>query len=566
MSSLLIKNGIVYDPINGVNGERMDILVRDGEIVEDVKNPEVIDADGRIVMPGGVDIHAHIAGGKINAGRLFRPEDGRRGVERKMGKKKVCSGYSVPNVFATGYRYAMMGYTFVMEPATPPLLARHTHEELVDIPIIDNATLILLDNNWMSMEYVKQREYKKLAAYVAWMIWATKAYGVKLVNPGGGEAWGWNLNCNLNDTVPNFEVTPAEIIEGLARANEMFDLPHSIHIHGNMLGHPGNFETTLKTFDTVRDVSPSNERQVMHATHMQFHSYGGTRWGDFESKSNEIADYVNKKDHITIDIGTVMLGDTTTMTADAPMEYNLHRITGRKWTNMDVELEVSSGVTPFLYSGKSPVHSIQWSIGQELALLIKDPWKTVITTDHPNAAPFITYPLVISLLMSSRMRGKVIKEIHSAVNKRSILPSIEREMDWNEIAIVTRAAPAKILGLDKYGKGHLGSGADADIAIYDIKPDSFDPLKDYTMIEETFLRAKYTIKSGTVVVKDGEIVATPEGKTYWVNPEIDEEMMDDMLPDLKEKFEKYYSVNFANYPVQDVYLPHPYEIKARFLQ
>jgi formylmethanofuran dehydrogenase subunit A len=61
---LLIKNGFVYDPINGVNGEKMDIAVKDGKIVEKVneRRAKKIDASGMIVMPGGVDIHCHIAG------------------------------------------------------------------------------------------------------------------------------------------------------------------------------------------------------------------------------------------------------------------------------------------------------------------------------------------------------------------------------------------------------------------------------------------------------------------------------------------------------------------------
>ena len=33
---LLIKNGFVYDPINGINGEKMDIAIKDRKIVENV--------------------------------------------------------------------------------------------------------------------------------------------------------------------------------------------------------------------------------------------------------------------------------------------------------------------------------------------------------------------------------------------------------------------------------------------------------------------------------------------------------------------------------------------------
>ncbi|MCD6594042.1 amidohydrolase family protein, partial [Candidatus Bathyarchaeota archaeon] len=75
--NLLIKNGLVYDPINGVEGEEMDIAVKNGKIVEKVneRRAKVIDSSGMIVMPGGIDIHTHIAGSEVNAGRLLRPEE-----------------------------------------------------------------------------------------------------------------------------------------------------------------------------------------------------------------------------------------------------------------------------------------------------------------------------------------------------------------------------------------------------------------------------------------------------------------------------------------------------------
>lgn len=74
MSEILVKNGYVYDPKNGVNGDVMDIAIRDDKIVDKVSpNAKVIDASGKVVMAGGIDIHAHVAGPKVNVGRNLRP-------------------------------------------------------------------------------------------------------------------------------------------------------------------------------------------------------------------------------------------------------------------------------------------------------------------------------------------------------------------------------------------------------------------------------------------------------------------------------------------------------------
>ena len=55
-----------------------DIAVLNGKIVEASKlstKAKIIDAKGKIVMAGGIDPHTHVAGPKLNVGRLYRPED-----------------------------------------------------------------------------------------------------------------------------------------------------------------------------------------------------------------------------------------------------------------------------------------------------------------------------------------------------------------------------------------------------------------------------------------------------------------------------------------------------------
>jgi len=557
---MIIKGGIVYDPANGIFGEEMDLCIEGGRIAETAKGEE-IDARGLLVMPGGVDGHSHIAGKKVNTGRIMRPDDSRLGLEPRNGVCRPSSGYTVPNCYAMGYRYARMGYTTAFEAATPIIESRHTHEELEEIPILDKGALTLFGNNWEVLECVRDGDLGKLAAFVAWGLRASRGYGVKVVNPGGGEAWGFGGNVKgIDDPVPNFDVTPRQIIRGLMRANEALGLPHSVHLHTNNLGKPGNYETTLETLRAVEDIAASRDRQVLHVTHMQFSAYGGTGWRDFESKAPEIADYFNRHQQFTMDMGQLIFGSATTMTADAPLEYGNARLLKAKWSNHDIELEESSGVVPLVYGRKMPINAIQWAIGLELALLTEDPWQMIMTTDHPNGGPFVNYPEVVALLMSRPKREEELKTLHELASKRSSLPSIEREMGWNDIAIVTRAGPAKILGLEE--KGHLGMGADGDVSIYDIDPEKVDPSKDHEKVKAALSRAKYTIKGGEVVVRNGELVAVPQGRTYWVEASVPEDEAAKVRADLVDKFAKYYSIQISNYMVQDAYVTSPRIVRA----
>jgi formylmethanofuran dehydrogenase subunit A len=566
MSEMLIKNATVYDPVNGVNGDRMDIAVKDGKIVDSASgSAQVIDAEGRLVYPGGVDAHTHIAGSKVNVGRIMRPEDSRIGIKARTAITRPYTGYTVPNVYAMGYRYAEMGYTTAFEAAIPILKARHTHEELEEIPIIDKGGLTLFGSNWMVMDAIRENDQDRLAAYVAWGLLASRGWGVKIVNPGGGEAWGFGKNVSgLDDPVPNFEVTPRQIIRNLAEVNEKMDLPHSIHLHCNNLGKPGNYKTTLASFDICKDIKSSRDRQALHVTHVQFNAWGGNHWGDMESKSDEIADYLNKNDFLTIDMGQLVFGSATTMTADGPVQYANARLLKARWSNGDVEVEDTSGVTPLEYHSQSYIHGIMWAIGLELALLTDDPWQVLMTTDHPNGGPYVNYPMVMTMLMSKKRREKEMAKIAEKTFERTSIAGIDREMDWYDIAIKTRAAHAKVLGIIEHGKGHLGVGADADIAIYDIKPDETDATTEYDKVEAAFRHAAYTIKGGEIVVKDGEITATPMGRTFWVKSTTPADGHERMMEDLKMRFKNNYSVNFGNYMVQDEYVEHPYVVETGY--
>ena len=559
---LLIKNGFVYDPINGINGEKMDIAIKNGKIVESVSENKAkkIDATGLTVMPGGVDIHCHIAGAEVNTGRLLRPEDHAKDFERKTAITRSGVGYSVPSTFTTGYRYSRMGYTTIMNPSMPPLEAKHTHEELNDTPMLDKASYPLLGDWWFVLEYLQKGDLTECARYVAWMMDTAKGYAIKIVNPGGLESWGFGRNVHsIDDQVPDFRITPREIVRGLAKVNKMLNLPHTIHLHTNNLGVPGNYVTTLDTMKCLEDLATDN-KPVAHITHMQFSSFKGDGWGTMSSAADEISKYINTHNHITLDMGQVIFTDTTTMTADGPFEYTLYQLSGHKWVNHDVETETSGGIIPFHYKRKNPVNATQWSIGLELALLVDDPWKIFMTTDHPNGGPFISYPKIIAWLISKKARMATLKKTHPKAQKRSLLPSITRELSLYEIAVVTRAGQVKALGLKD--KGHLGVGADADVAIFNINPEKIDISRKYKTVRRAFGDSAYTIKGGKVVAKDGEILQHVDGCTMWLDVKTTEQVKVD--EEIKRKFREYWTVEYENYPVTDHYLKisNPITVKA----
>ncbi|MEX0679426.1 MAG: formylmethanofuran dehydrogenase subunit A [Pirellulales bacterium] len=527
---LRITGGKVYDPAHGIDGVVKDICIEDGRIVSEVAGGRVIDATAMIVFPGGVDIHTHVAGAALNFARAMTPENHRLATAfLHTPERRAGIGGPTPTTFATGYLYAGMGYTTVFEAAVPVLSAKHTHEELRDTPIVDKGCCVLMANNEIVLDLLEAGEIERAKDVVAWLIWAAKGYGVKAVNPGGVTAWKWGKDAKiLSEPVVGYShVTPAKIIESLARIVDQLGLPHPLHLHCNNLGAPGNVATTLETMRVL-------DGTRAHMAHLQFHSYGGDDWHSMRSEAATIAEYFNAHPNLTADAGAILFGDTVTITADGPWQHLLYQLTGNKWGNLDVENETGCGIVPYTYKGSNLVNAVQWAVGLELLLLIDDPWRIFLTTDHPNGACFWRYPEIIHLLMNADIRRERVSKLPAKARGRTVLADLEREYSLLDIATITSAGPARALGLTR--KGHLGIGADADLAIYHDKPDG----------DFLFRYPRYVIKAGEIVVEEGEIRKMSEGRAFIVQPGYDDTIEDYLRP----LFQQYYTISFENYPVE----------------
>ena len=497
-----LKGGQIYDPTNNVAGTVGDVWIRDGRIVEappaGTRPDEDHDVSGMVVMAGGIDIHSHIGGGKVNLARALMVEDHEGYVAEHSEGIRSGSGTSTPSTFTTGYRYAEMGYTAAFEPAVVIANARHAHLEMADIPIIDKGGYLMLGNDDILLQMLASgREQSAINDYVALMVQATGCIGVKIVNPGGISAFKFNgRNLGLEDEGAFYNLKPHRIVQSLAQAVHDTGLIHPLHIHCNNLGVPGNYETTLETVQAV-DGLP------IHLTHVQFHSYGTEGDRHFSSSAAQIAEMVNKTPNVSVDVGQIMFGQTVTASGDTMTQFrNSGYADPKKSICMDIECDGGCGLVPFNYKDKNFVNALQWTIGLEVFLLCEDPWRIFLTTDHPNGAPFTTYPHLIRLLMDKTFRNEKLAGINKHAAAASTLGSIDREYSLYEIAILTRSGPSKILGLKDHG--HLGVGAAADITVY-VPNDNR---------ERMFEKPKLVFKDGNLVVRDGQVVKVVWGATH----------------------------------------------------
>ncbi len=491
----------------------------------------VLDVSGQVLMAGAIDIHTHIAGGKVNLGRLLSARDHREQVEpAPVPGLRSGSGLTTPSTFTTGYRYAAMGYTAAFEPAMVASNARAAQIEMTDVPILDKGAYVMLGND----EFLLQRlasgaGQSEINDYVAWMIGATAARAVKVVNAGGISAFKFNKrSLGIDEPGPRHGVTPRTILRTLARAVHELGVPHPLHVHCNDLGVPGNIETTLATIDAA-------EGYPLHLTHAQFHSYGTEGTRHFSSAAARLAEAVNANRHVSLDVGQVVFGATMTESGDTQAQFrNRRHAVPNKWISMDIECNGGCGLVPFRYRDRNFVNALQWAIGLELFLLVKDPWRIFLTTDHPNGGPFTSYPQIARLLMERGYREECLAAINASARKATVLGEIGREYSLGEIAVMTRTGPAKSLGLGAHGR--LSPGAFADVVAY--APGSNI---------EAMLRAPARVfKRGTEIVRDGRLQASVPGATQVVCPAFDRQIE----KRIERFFDDHMSIGFAHFPLR----------------
>lgn len=485
-----IRGGRVIDPANGRDGIA-DLWFRNARIIaapgSGIGADAVYDATGKIVMAGAIDIHSHIAGANVNAARLLLPEQHRP----SSGPTFSCH--------ETGRLYAGMGFTTVIEPAVSPEHAIQAHLELADIPIIDKGILAILGNDDFLLNLIgAQQGADAVCDYVAWTLAASRALGIKVINAGGAAAFKANARSfAFDDVVPFYGVSSRQIVKALQRGVNQAGVPHPLHVHCNNLGLPGNVDTALTTVAAAEDLP-------LHLAHLQFYAYGRAGAHAFSSEAARLAEAINTAKHVTIDVGQVMFGQTVTVSSDVLRQFNARKAAHpRKSLIVDGDAN-GVGIVPYRYSPTNVFNVVQWAAGLELFLLIQDPNKVLFTTDHPNGAPFTSYPELFALLMDRDHRAAMMARLPAEALALSTLADIRREYSLAEIATMTRVAPARLLGL--VDRGHLGPGALADIAVY------ADDADRATM----FRAAALVFKDGELVVRDGKVTRYRYGRALTV--------------------------------------------------
>ncbi len=298
-----------------------------------------------------------------------------------------------------------MGFTTVVEPALVAQGAVQAHLELADIPYIDRGALAVLGNTDFLLKMLRAATRSARLASTITSRGAsrtTKALGVKVINAGGGAAFKENVRTfGLDDVVPSYGVSSRAIIQALAarRCTGSAFRTRCI-VHCNNLGVAGTSDVTAdrdhggggRPADASR--APAILRLWRREGKRNFSSAaqlgGGDHFPQERHRRHRSGDVRADRHHFRRRACANIAGRS----GAKPKKSIIWDGDGN-----------GGGIVPYAYNAKNYYNALQWAIGLELFLLIDDPWRVFFTTDHPNGAPFTTYPQVLHLLMDANERA-----------------------------------------------------------------------------------------------------------------------------------------------------------------
>ncbi len=547
MSKLIIKNGLVFDPINNIQGEIKDILIESGKIIEKFsseKDVREIDAKGKTVIPSAIDMHTHVASQQVNWARLL-------GTDHNIFKK-TWNGLTLRN---TARDYISNGYTFIVEANVFPSLAKQTIFNFKQLPILDKAMLLNVSNFWpLELEF-QRGKITDMAVFLSDLISKTYGFGFKVYNPFENEAWNLReLKQDISQTGRLYNFSALDVYENLVKCNEKLGLPHSIHAHvegyETEVGKSNLFIlleklSSLKFETEQKSDSKEKRKQIFHIAHANTYAPDGD--------NKKLIDFLNERPQIDIDLAFLGFNQLNpVITSDRRLINSMLKEdiidNPYKLVSSALEFEGDSFVSMRNFKKTNYLDCVLWANALDLALNVNNKFQVSLSLNFPNYANLSDIPEIATWLISKDARDSFMKDMNKDFLKTHSLIESDKVLTFSDFVCLTRASPSKSLGLGKI-KGNLGIAADGDINIINIDINNIDISKEHQSLKKALLEVECVIKAGNIIKKGENINLDLEGSIFWSNGDFNIENREFILNKKKDFYQKYSSVFYDSYKI-----------------
>ncbi|MHA1823153.1 MAG: amidohydrolase family protein [Promethearchaeota archaeon] len=540
MSKLIVRNGNVFDPMNKIEGEKKDILIENGIIVEKFSNQtdiKEIDANNKTVIPAAIDIHSHIASQELNWVRLIGSKD-----------KLFQDTWKGLTLRYIAKQYIKNGYTFILDANIFPSMIKHAIFNLNNLPVIDSGFLLNVSNLWpLELEFQKGM-VKQASVFLSNLLTISKGFGLKVYNPFESENWNYQkAREDLNQGGRLYNFKPIDIYENLTKYAEQLDLPHSIHAHVEGYENPTGQKNLMIVLNRIKSlglqsntVDTNNKRsQIFHLAHAGSYNTDGN--------NTDLIQFFNDNVNFDLDLGFIGFDPVNPLvTNDRILINNLQKSNpDYKIFRSAIEFEGDTYSTLRKFDKKNKIHSTLWNNAIELALSIKNKWQIQLSCNFPNYSNISNIPKIATWLMSQKARD----EFSSNLNIES-QNDPNNSITFNEFIIISRSSPSKSLGLGNH-KGNLGIGADADLNILNLDLTHLDTEKDYQVLEKELENIEFVIKSGKIIKNGDNIDFNSKGKIFWASGKAEEGEDKFVLSKKRDYYKKFYSIFYDTLKVTE---------------
>jgi len=540
MVKLLIKNGLIFDPLSEISGEKKDILIENGKIVDKFSSQEdikEIETNGKTVVPAAIDIHAHITSQQVNWARLLGSKN-----------QKFIETWNRLTLRNIAMDYISNGYTFIIDANVYPSLSKQTIFDFSNLPVLDKGMLLNVGNLWVLEDEFQRGKTEEISYFISDILAMCKGFGIKAYNPFEAESWNFKeLRNNVEQGGRLYNFSSLDVYKNLTNAVEKLNLPHSIHAHiegyENTVGK-NNLKIILENIElsnTVREKEKNTERdQIFHLAHANSYNIDGD--------NSELLSIINSNNSIDLDLGFLGFDDINPLiTSDRRLINNyMKKENGEaKVIRTAYETEGDSFVSFRKFDKKNKDHCILWANSLELAIKTENKWQVQLSFNFPHYSHVNNLPEIVSWLISIEARENFMKNMNSEFLNGTNLNEISDILTFNDIITITRASPAKSLGISEM-KGNISPGADGDVNIIDIDLDEIDISKEYDKVEKSLENIEYVIKGGKIIKKKDKIDLESNGKIFWTEGRTKIDERKKYMEKKKQFYQKYYSTFYEN--------------------
>ncbi|HMF33000.1 MAG TPA: amidohydrolase family protein [Candidatus Lokiarchaeia archaeon] len=484
----------------------MDVEIQDGKIVEksSASDVEEIDAEGRIVVPAGIDLHAHLGTNVAVAAGLF----GKQWAAKTIAQE-----------------YLQAGFTFAATRSVSLLDAVRTHHFLRLIPGIDAGMFLAVGSLWMNATDYQQENVEGIAGTLAYFVSKLQSLGVEISQPFSSEYWHWaEENPSLVAPTKHFDIPPEKVVLGGLEGAQRAGLRSKVFVE-----LPINHQAT--NLELLREHIANLDAGALpyHLVQGQFYAQGSET-----NTGTSITDLLNKHEWLSTDAGCANLtGERIVATTD---RWLINSSGPSLRGTYELDQDIGAGI--HAWDLRTPPAGLWWVSSLEILLSAgKRQQPAAFSFDSPNFGNPSEFGKFLTLLLSKPLRDERGPEVVGELYAQSTLAGLEEDLSIPDLIQVTRVVPATILGISTM-KGHLGINADADVAILDLKPDD-------SITESSLDQAWVTIKGGQVVWKNNTLGSLPPSNLFAseINPDI---ISEDLIEKRNKWHEKYSSVSMSS--------------------